>query len=210
VVPIELVAAFAPFANGGARVAPRFIEEVRSATGELLWTEPLTYAQAIDPGVAFLMSSLLQDVVEHGTGTAARAGLPPTLPVLGKTGTTNGGQDVWFVGATPQLVAGVWMGFDQPRPLGVAATGGRMAAPVWARTIATWERGKEIPAAWHPPAGVESHEIDVRTGGLATGGCPREQVATEWYLPGTAPQASCSEHQGGLSGVLERVSGWFR
>jgi penicillin-binding protein 1A len=211
VVPIELVAAFAPFANGGARVAPRLIDEVRSATGEVLWSEPLAYGQAIDPGVAFLMSSLLQDVVERGTGTAARAGLPPSLPVLGKTGTTNGPQDVWFIGATPQLVAGVWMGFDQPRPLGAAATGGRMAAPVWARVIAAYQRGKGIPEAWHAPAEMESHEIDLRTGGLATSGCPRDQVALEWYLPGTAPQRDCSDHPGGLTGFLERAfTGWFR
>jgi len=211
VVPIELVAAFAPFANGGARVAPRFIDEVRSATGEVLWSEPVTYVQAIEPGVSFLMSSLLQDVVERGTGTAARSGLPTSLPVLGKTGTTNGPQDVWFIGATPQIVAGVWMGFDQPRSLGAAATGGRMAAPVWARVIAVWQRGKEIPEGWRLPSGMESHEIDIRTGGLATGGCPVEQVALEWYLPGTAPQRDCSEHPGGLTGFLERAfSGWFR
>ena len=211
VVPIDLVAAFAPFANGGLRVAPRYIDEVRSATGEVLWSEPSTASQALDPGVAFLMSSLLQDVVDRGTGAAARAGLPPSLPVLGKTGTTNDAQDVWFIGATPQLVAGVWMGFDRPRPLGPAATGGRLAAPVWARIIGAWQRGKPIPEPWRPPPGIETHEIDVRTGGLATSGCPRAQVALEWYLPGTAPTSDCSEHQGGLSGFLERAfSGWFR
>ncbi len=207
VIPIELVAAFAPFANGGARVAPRFIEEVRSATGEVLWSEPLAYGQALDPGIAFLMSSLLQDVVERGTGMAARTGLPEALPVLGKTGTTNGAQDVWFIGATPQIVAGVWMGFDQPRPIGPAATGGRMAAPVWARVIGAWQRGKEIPEAWTPTAGIEMHAIDLRTGGIATSGCPRAQVETEFYLQGTAPQADCQEHEGGLSGFLQRTLG---
>ena len=157
------------------------------------------------------MSSLLQDVVERGTGTAARAGLPQGLPVLGKTGTTNASQDVWFIGATPQLVAGVWMGFDRPRPLGAGATGGKLAAPVFARVISTWERGQPLPPAWSPPPGIEAHQVDIRTGGLATGGCPREQVALEWYLPGTAPGADCSEHAGGLSGFLQRtVSGWFR
>jgi penicillin-binding protein 1A len=210
VVPIELVAAFAPFANGGLRVAPRFIDEVSSATGAVLWSEPSTTAQALDPAVAFLMSSLLQDVVDRGTGAAARAGLPPALPVLGKTGTTNGGQDVWFIGATPQLVAGVWMGFDQPRPIGAAATGGKLAAPVWARVVSTWQRGKDLPEQWRPPPGIETHQVDIRTGGLATSGCPHEQVALEWYLPGTAPSADCSEHRGGISGFFERAfSGWF-
>ena len=209
VEPLSLVAAFAPFANGGARVLPRFIDEVRSASGEVLWTEPLAVAPALDPGVAFLMSSLLRDVVERGTGTAARAGLPPALPVLGKTGTTNGAQDVWFVGATPDLVAGAWLGFDQPRPLGPAATGGRLAAPVWARSVAAWQRGKPVPAPWQAPAGVEQHDVDVRTGGLANAGCPRAQVAAEWFLPGTAP-ADCADHAGGVSGFLQRLTGWFR
>ena len=210
VVPIELVAAFAPFANGGMRVAPRFIDEVSSATGAVLWSEPSTISQALDPAVAFLMSSLLQDAVDRGTGVAARAGLPPGLSVLGKTGTTNGGQDVWFIGATPQLVAGVWMGFDQPRPIGAAATGGKLAAPVWARVVSTWQRGKDLPEPWRPPPGIETHQVDIRTGGLATSGCPHEQVALEWYLPGTAPTADCSEHRGGISGFFERAfSGWF-
>src|SRR5438067_2767926 len=144
--PLRLVAAFAPFANGGLRALPRFIDEVRGATGEQLWNEPGAVAQAIDPKLSFLMSSLLQDAVDRGTGAAARIGLPSELPVLGKTGTTNGGQDVWFIGATPQLVAGVWMGFDQPKPLGAAATGGRMAAPVWARVMAAVQKGKPTPA----------------------------------------------------------------
>lgn len=211
VAPIALVAAFAPFANGGWRVAPRFIDEVRSAQGEVVFREPVTTGKALEPGVAFLMSSLLQDVVERGTGTAARAGLPQALPVLGKTGTTNAAQDVWFIGATPELVAGVWLGFDQPRPLGAGATGGRLAAPVFARVLSAWERGQELPPAWSPPPGIESHEVDIRTGGLATSGCPREQVALEWYLTGTAPGSECSEHSGGLSGFLQRtVSRWFR
>ena len=211
VAPISLVAAFAPFANGGWRVGPRFIDEVRSATGEVVFREPFTTAKALDPGVAFLMSSLLQDVVSRGTGAAARAGLPAALPVLGKTGTTNAAQDVWFIGATPQLVAGVWLGFDQPRPLGAGATGGRLAAPVFARVLSSWERGQALPPAWSPPPGIEAHEVDIRTGGLATSGCPREQVALEWYLPGTAPSSDCSEHAGGLTGFLQRaVSRWFR
>ena len=210
VMPLELVAAFAPFANGGDRVLPRFIDEVRSATGEVVLKNGIVTSPALPPAPAFIMASLLSDVVEKGTGVAARSGLPPDLPVLGKTGTTNGGQDVWFIGATPDLVAGVWMGFDHPRPLGAAATGGRLAAPVWARVIGAWQRGKPIPARWQPPEGLEQHDVDTRTGGLATGGCPSQQVAREWFLPGTAPN-DCPEHAGGLAGFLERTFGkWFR
>ena len=211
VTPLQLVAAFAPFANGGARVQPRFIDEVRNTAGDVLFRGPADTAQVLQPGVSFLMSSLLAEVVDRGTGTAARAALPAGLPALGKTGTTNGAQDVWFVGATPELVAGAWMGFDRPRPLGPSATGGRLVAPMWGRAIAAWERGRALPAPWQAPAELEQHEIDQRTGGLATSGCPPDQVAREWFLPGTAPAADCSEHQGGLAGFLKRTLGnWFR
>ncbi len=209
VMPLELVAAFAPFANGGQRVLPRFIDEVATATGEVIFHNGTVTDGAMPAGVAFIMNRLLADVVERGTGMAARTGLPPDLPVIGKTGTTNGAQDVWFVGATPDLVAGVWLGFDKPRPLGAAATGGRLAAPVWARAVAAWHRGKPMPAPWTPPEGLEQHDIDARTGGQATGGCPEQQVSREWFLPGTAPQ-DCPAHAGGLAGFLERTVGkWF-
>src|SRR6267142_1142135 len=210
VIPLELVAAFAPFANGGDRVLPRFIDEVRSATGEVLLKNTVVTSQALQPGPAFIMASLLSDVVEKGTGAGARVGLPPDLPVLGKTGTTNGAQDVWFVGATPELVAGVWLGFDHPRPLGPAAAGGKLAAPVWARVMAAWHRGKPSPPPWQRPDGVEQHDVDTLTGGLATGGCPSEQVSREWFLSGAVPQ-DCPIHAGGLAGFLERTFGkWFR
>jgi len=206
VTPLELVAAFAPFANGGLRVTPRFIDEVRSATGDVLWREPIELAPALPPGVAALMANLLSDAIDHGTGAAARAALPADLPALGKTGTTNSSQDVWFIGATPDLVAGVWLGFDKPRPLGPKATGGRLAAPAWGRIMAAFQRGKPPPPPW-TLEGLEPHDVDTRTGGLATSGCPSEQVAREWFLPGTAPAVDCSEHAGGVAGFLQRTLG---
>jgi len=209
-MPLELVAAFAPFANGGDRVLPRFIDEVRSATGEVVLKNGIVTTAALPPPQAFMMASLLSDVVERGTGVLARSGLPPELPVLGKTGTTNGAQDVWFIGGTPEIVAGVWMGFDHPRPLGAAATGGRFAAPVWARVMAAWHKGRGLPPPWRPLDGVEQRDIDARTGGLAGGGCPSQQVAREWFLSGTVP-GDCPEHAGGIAGFLERTFGkWFR
>jgi penicillin-binding protein 1A len=205
--PLELIAAFAPFANGGLRVAPRFIDEVTNATGDLLWREPIEVASALPPGLSFLMASLLADVIDRGTGAAARSALGRKLPALGKTGTTNGAQDVWFVGATPDLVAGVWLGFDKPRPIGPAATGGRLAAPLWGRVVAAYSRGKPVPAPWAAPDGLEQHDIDVRTGGLATDGCPPNQVAREYFLGGTAPANDCPEHAGGVAGFLQRTIG---
>ena len=206
VTPLALVAAFAPFANGGERVQPRFLEEVKSATGEVLFTETVEAWRAVPPEVSFLMATLLSDVIERGTGMAARAPLPAGLPAIGKTGTTNGAQDVWFVGGTPEIVAGVWLGFDRPRPLGPAATGGRLAAPVWGRAVAGWQIGRALPPVWQPPEGIEQHDVDVRTGGLANGGCPSEQVEREWFAQGTVPP-ECPAHRGGISGFLERTLG---
>jgi membrane carboxypeptidase/penicillin-binding protein len=207
VVPIELVAAYAAFSNGGMRVTPRFMTSVESRDGKVLWVPAVEMSTAMQPGVAYLMTSVLEDVVNRGTGAAARAEGPSSVPLAGKTGTTNDAQDVWFVGATPEMVAGVWMGFDKPRPLGNLAAGGRLAAPLWGRVMAAWQRGKPVPPAWAPPAGLEEHEIDTRTGGLATAGCPREQVAREWFLPGTAPPSDCPEHAGGVAGFLQRTFG---
>jgi len=202
ITPLELVAAFAPFANGGERVGPRFVEQVRSATGEVLLRVPLDHGPALSPAVSYLMASLLSDVARSGTGSAARKGLPDELAVLGKTGTTNAAQDVWFVGATPDLVAGVWMGFDHPRPIGKGASGGRLAAPVWGRVIGAWQRTRPIPLGWVPPMELEQHDIDSLTGQLATSACPEAQVAHEWFLQGTAPQATCSDHPDAEEGSL--------
>src|SRR3954462_463720 len=145
VMPLELVAAYAPFVNGGFRVLPRFIDEVQNATGEVIFHNGIVTADALQPGAAFIMNALLADVVDHGTGMAARTGLPPELPVIGKTGTTNGAQDVWFIGAPPDLVAGVWLGFDKPRPLGPAATGGKPAGPGGGRTPGGPDGGRAGP-----------------------------------------------------------------
>ena len=197
VTPLELVAAFAPFANGGERVGPRFIEEIRSATGEVMARTAIDRTPALSAGVSYLMSSLLADVVDHGTGAAARSALPAGLAALGKTGTTNGAQDVWFVGATPELVAGVWMGFDRPRPLGTAASGGRLAAPLWGRIVGGFMRRRPLPLGWVPPMELEQHDIDPATGQLSTPACPEAQVAHEWFVKGTAPQTECGAHGGG-------------
>src|SRR5205085_5531068 len=129
VVPLELVAAFAAFGNGGMRVTPRFMTAVEGRSGEVLWLPPVEMATAVQPGVAYLMTTVLRDVVERGTGMAARSEGPPGVPLAGKTGTTNDAQDVWFVGGTPELVGAVWLGYDKPRPLGPSSSGGRLAAP---------------------------------------------------------------------------------
>ncbi len=102
------------------------------------------------------------------------------------------------------------MGFDKLQPIGPAATGGYLAAPVFGRVLATWYRNRPLPAPIPPPAEVEQHSIDTETGLLATSGCPEEHVVREWFLAGTAPAGECQKHRGGVAGFFERTIGsWF-
>ncbi|MEX2180156.1 MAG: PBP1A family penicillin-binding protein, partial [Gemmatimonadaceae bacterium] len=131
VTPLELVTAYAPFANGGMRVHPRLITRIEAPNGKVLWSQESVRVPAMDPRDAYEMTSMLRGAVDYGTGRVIRDhGV--TGPVAGKTGTTNNGADVWFIGYTPTLVAGVWFGYDTPTQIAGRAAGGRFAAPAWA------------------------------------------------------------------------------
>jgi membrane carboxypeptidase/penicillin-binding protein len=144
----------------------------------------------MEPRDAYEITSMLRGVVDYGTGRAVReAGI--TGPVAGKTGTTNNGADVWFVGYTPTLIAGVWFGYDTPRQIAGNATGGRLAAPAWADIYADgWHerRGDD----WIAPDGMVSRVIDPESGELATDWCPHR--TQEWFKPGTEPVLPCDLH----------------
>ena len=92
----------------------------------------------IDPKVAFIVRDMMRDVVERGTATSVRRYLPASIPVAGKTGTTNDNTDVWFVGMTPEIVAGVWLGFDKPKTITPGAAGGTLAAPIFGKMMAEY------------------------------------------------------------------------
>ena len=191
VTPLELTVAYAPFGNGGKRVQPYLVERVEDQFGRVIWTHPsavgTTVLEATD---AFLITSLLQGVVDRGTGRPVRdAGIRG--PVAGKTGTTNDGTDVWFVGYTPTLVASVWFGADDPQPLGWNASGGRMAAPVWARFLRDGWHSPEDDSAWVPPSGIETKQIDIGTGKLASNWCGPSR--REFFVRGSAPKQSCED-----------------
>jgi 1A family penicillin-binding protein len=189
VTPLELTAAYAPFGNGGARVTPYSIERVEDIFGRVLWSRPpVATPVVLDPRDAFLVTSLLRSVVDEGTGRNVRnAGIRG--PVAGKTGTTNDGTDVWFVGYTPTLVASVWFGADDPEPLSGDASGGRLAAPVWARFIREGWHSPDQDTPWRVPEGVVSQNIDVGTGKLASDWCGESR--REWFRDGTQPKDSC-------------------
>jgi len=114
-------------------------------------------------------------------------------PVAGKTGTTNDADDVWFVGYTPTLVAGVWFGYDTPRPIAPHASGGHLAAPAWGEFYLNgWREPASSANAWQPPPGMISRVIDPETGMLANDWCPDRK--REWFKPGTEPTELCNVH----------------
>jgi penicillin-binding protein 1A len=198
VTPLELVAAYAPFANGGFRITPHLVSRIETSDGDALWNVSTPRQDVLDARDAFLVTSMLRSVIDEGTGTAIRAwGID--APVAGKTGTTNDYADVWFVGYTPTLVAGFWFGYDARRTISGGANGGRDAAPAWADFyIAGWreDRGTED---WEPPLGMKRLLIDSETGLLARDWCPLARY--EWFKPNTEPTAECDEHDG--------LNGWI-
>jgi penicillin-binding protein 1A len=187
VQPLDLIAAYAAVANQGARVEPRFITHIEDASGKTVWQNPIVPPQPVlDPAVAFIVRYMMRDVVERGTATAVRNTIPESVPVAGKTGTTNDNTDVWFVGMTQDLVAGVWLGFDRPRTITPGAAGGSLAAPIWAQMVAQSGVGNGgVP--WTPPTGVQSAEMDRVTGRIADETTPPEARYTEYFLGGTEP-----------------------
>jgi penicillin-binding protein 1A len=205
VVPAELVAAYAAFGNGGIRVQPHLITRVEDSDGNVLWRAERPRERALDDAVAFITLDMLRDVVDQGTGAAVRsAGFH--LPAAGKTGTTNDGKDAWFIGMTPDLVAGVWLGFDRPAPILPNASGGTLAAPVWGRFMAEVYRNRAGAGGWATPATVVTAAVDRRSGLRATGNCPREDVRTEYFVPGTEPFDSCPLHpESGIERFFDRL-----
>jgi penicillin-binding protein 1A len=193
VSPIELAAAYTPFAALGEGVRPRFILRVEGEDGTVVWqAEEPERKHVLDAAVAYVVTDALEDVLTRGTGTAVRdAGF--RAPAAGKTGTTNDGADTWFVGFTPEIVAAVWMGFDRTRPIMAKATGGRLAAPVWARMMSRIYAGRPAPGPWPMPAGVVEGMVDPQTGLLLASGCaPWSGVATkELFVQGSVPVSVC-------------------
>ncbi len=190
VQPLDFVAAYATFDNGGMAVAPRFVLRVEDRSGRTVYTPPTTAPQpAMDPRVAFIMRDMMQDVVARGTATAIRRSVPARIPVAGKTGTTNDNTDVWFVGMTPELVTGVWLGFDKPSMISPGAVGGTLAAPIAGQILAS-AYGSRASAVWMPPPGLVSVELDRDSGKPSDAKTPSDRRYMEWYLEGTEPGAA--------------------
>ena len=192
VSPLELTAAYSAFAGLGRRVEPRLVLRVETADGELLWRPRRERTEALAPGVAYLLNHVLAEALERGSGAPVRAAGYRGL-AAGKTGTSNRGVDAWFVGYDPELLAGVWLGFDRPAPIALRATGGRLAAPVWARIMARLAPRRRVPLRWARPPGVVARPIDHATGLVLEPGCrPHSgEPGHELFLAGAVPDTAC-------------------
>jgi len=168
-------------ANGGQRVQPFFITKIVDRTGHVFEETHPKVEQVIDPRIAFMAACIMQDVVESGTAQRIkRLG----RPVAGKTGTTDDTRDAWFLGFTPSIVAGAWVGFDQERAMGRQEVGGRAAAPIW--LYFAQKALEDYPAESFPvPEGIVFVKVNRKTGEPAA---PSDQTAIyECFLEGTTP-----------------------
>jgi penicillin-binding protein 1A len=193
VFPIEMIAAYTTFANLGVRTAPNAIRRVENQKGEVLWEPQPERAQVLDAPQAWIMVDMMKDVVLRGSA-ASSVGSRFHVPSGGKTGTTNDGADVWFIGYTADLVAGVWMGFDRPQKIKANAQGGVLAAPAYASFMTEVYRRKPAPPDWPRPEGITTREIDRTTGQLVNPYCPIDVRMTEYFITGTEPIQECTVH----------------
>ena len=164
----EMVRAYGVLANGGIKVTPYFIRKIVDRTGNVFEETKPQSEQVIDPRIAFTTTYILQDVVESGTGRRVKS---IGRPVAGKTGTTNDVRDAWFIGFTPSLITGVWVGFDQEKSLGGHEVGGRAAAPIWLYFMEKALQGKPVEAFPAPP-GIVFIQVDSKTGMPSPGAGP--------------------------------------
>ena len=199
--PVDVAAGYTAFAENGVRAEPEFVQSVVSADGTVLEKFSAQTHTVLDPRVAYLVTNIMEDVLNKGTGAAVRA-LGFTLPAAGKTGTSRDG---WFAGFTSNLVCVIWIGFDDNRDLGLA--GGQAAAPIWADFMkeATTLPGYRDVKDFDMPEGVQSVLIDSDTLELATPQCPNTRQ--EVFIAGSAPTQFCELH--GNHNVFSQTGAWL-
>jgi len=188
VTPLQMAAAYSAFANGGFYIKPEAILKVEDQEGKVLKEYKSDPQLAMKPTTAFLITSMLKDVIDHGTGANARL----NRPAAGKTGTTDEGKDLWFVGYTPSLAGAVWIGYDTPKPM-PQEFGGRYPALIWKQVMQ--EALKNIPATgFRQPAGITTATIDNKSGLLPGPNTPPEDMTTDLFVNGTVPTEIDNTH----------------
>jgi penicillin-binding protein 1B len=192
---LRLTAAYGALANGGSYVAPRLFVTALDGQGERLATSDIRENRVADEPATFVLTSILQGVIDRGTGKGARSS-GYAGPAAGKTGTSDNSRDAWFVGYSPSLATGVWVGFDDNSPTGL--TGGAAAAPIWGEFMncATPYLAEDN---FQAPPGVVFLDVDRNTGGLYTGDCPESARLREVFVRGTEPTKLCPEHSSSSS-----------
>ena len=186
----EMVESFTVFANYGVRVNSYFVRSIRDLDNNIIEENSPERKQVIEKETAFIMNYLLRGVVQSGTGWRARS-LP--APVGGKTGTTNDFTDAWFIGFTPSMTVGVWVGFDQKKSLGEEQTGNEAALPIFVKFMENYLKKYPEAGKFSPPSGVYMIDIDKYTGKLLTPDCL--YPLSEAFLPGTEPLEFCNEEE---------------
>ncbi len=203
---LSLTGAYGAFADNGIVHTPVFIRRVEDSEGKVLFVDPGKSQRAISESTAFLMSSMLADVINAGTAYKARqSGF--TLPAAGKTGTTNEYVDAWFVGFTPHMVTGVWLGFDQPQTIVSNGYAGDLAVPIWASFMKTATKGDK-PDWFDRPSNVVGVNVCRVSGKLPNTGCDsvmvtnrdgnletRSMIYTDYFVKGTQPTTVCPLHE---------------
>jgi 1A family penicillin-binding protein len=210
---LSMTAAFGAFANDGMLAQPLLLRKVETTDGEVLYQGSPKTERAVSEATAYLISTMLADVINAGTAWQARR-VGFRLPAAGKTGTTNDYHDAWFVGYTPALVSGVWVGYDQPRTIIGSGYAGDIAVPMWGRFMTAATRGDE-PEWFRAPATVTSANICRLSGKLPNEACHSaavlnsdgttsnsSMVYTEFFVRGTEPSDYCPFHRLAFPGAL--------
>ncbi|GBE14174.1 penicillin-binding protein 1A [bacterium BMS3Abin14] len=206
VTPVELTSAYTVFANLGLHASPWFVMKVVDRDGNVLEQGGAELVRSLSEDTAYILQDLLRGVVRSGTGWRAKAVKRPTG---GKTGTTNDMVDAWYMGFTPRIVTGVWVGFDESASLGVNETGSRAAAPIWVYFMQKALEGRPVLPFPPPPPGIEMVKIEPNSGLLAGPGV--EKFIYEGFKIGTAPReyAKVSRRRGGGSNVKSFTPGYM-
>jgi penicillin-binding protein 1A len=199
----ELVYAYAVFANQGIRVEPYFVTRVIDRDGVVLEENRPVTREVMEAAPLYVLTNMLESVMNRGTGAPAR-GLGLTVPVAGKSGTTNDHSDAWFVGYTPDAVTAVWIGFDERKPIGYKMTGSVAALPAWTEIMKAAIANRP-EADFTVPEGVVFRRVCSQTGEVATEHCPASD--NEVFLSRYAPTEPCSRHGGGF---FKRLINRFR
>jgi membrane carboxypeptidase/penicillin-binding protein len=196
---LELTSAYGTLAAGGIRSEPIAVKQVLDRNGKVLEENPVYREEVLSPQTSYMITNMLESVINEGTGRGARL-MGFNEPVAGKTGTTDDYTDGWFVGYTPEVVVGVWTGFDAKKSMDHTMTGARSSLPTWAEVMKAYYRDHR-GVAFPEPEGIVHRVICEETGLLSTTHCTR--VRREVFVEGTEPRRRCEKSLTSAGGTFD-------